>query len=52
MIGTTCSFYKVIRNINIPWVGKDPVILLATRFRFLRDLTAVNNSKIVLLKRL
>jgi hypothetical protein len=50
MIGTTCSFYKVIRNINIPWVGKDPVISLFARFRFVRDLTADNDSKIVLLK--
>jgi hypothetical protein len=50
MIGATCSFYKVIRNINIPWVGKDPVIPFQARFRFLRDFTAVNNSKIVLLK--
>jgi hypothetical protein len=52
MIGTTCSFCKVIRNINIPWVGKDPVILFTARFRFLRDLTAVNDSKIVLSKSL
>jgi hypothetical protein len=50
MIGTTCSFYKVIRNINIPWVGKDPVILFSAKYRFLRDLTAVNDLKIVLLK--
>jgi hypothetical protein len=50
MIGTSCSFYKVIRNINIPWVGKDPVIPFKARFKFLRDLTAVNNLKIVLLK--
>jgi hypothetical protein len=50
MIGTSCNFYKVIRNINIPWVGKDPVIPFQASFRFLRDLTAVNDSKLVLLK--
>jgi hypothetical protein len=50
MIGITCSFYKVLRNIDKPWVGKDPVISFQARFRFFRDLTAINDSMIVLLK--
>jgi hypothetical protein len=47
MIG---SFYKVIHKINIPLPGKDPPMPFEARFKFLRDLTELNDSMMRLLK--
>jgi hypothetical protein len=47
MIG---SSYKVIWKINIPFAGNDPPISFEARFKFLRDLTALNDSMMLLSK--
>jgi hypothetical protein len=50
MIGTACCFYKVVQKIHIPLAGNNPLIPFEARFRFLRDLAALNNSMMLLLK--
>jgi hypothetical protein len=50
MIEIACYFYKVVQNIHIPLARNNPSILFEARFKFLRDLAALNNSMMLLLK--
>jgi hypothetical protein len=40
----------VVQKIHVPLAGNNPLIPFEARFRFLRDLVALNNSMMLLLK--
>jgi hypothetical protein len=42
MIETACCFYKVVQNIHIPLGRNNSSIPFEARFKFLRDLAALN----------
>lgn len=50
MIGIDYRFCKSKNKINIPWAGKDPPSQFKLRFRFLRDLIALNDFMMLVLK--